>query len=130
MVEGGCLCGAVRYEASGEPFHATFCHCRTCQMAAGAPVIAWVTFPTDGFRWTKGAPATFASSEDVARGFCGNCGTTLTYDSAKYPDEIDIASATLDNPAIAPPGDHIWVRSRQPWMRCDDGLPEFQTRRE
>lgn len=130
MLQGGCLCGAVRYEASGAPFDATFCHCRTCQMAAGAPVVAWVTFPTEGFRWTRGAPTIFTSSEDVARGFCGNCGTTLTYSSTKHPEGSDIATATLDNPALAPPADHIWVRSRLPWLRCDDGLPEFQTRRE
>jgi len=130
MLEGGCLCGAVRYEASGEPFHATFCHCRTCQLAAGAPVVAWVTFPSEGFRWTRGAPATYPSSPGVSRGFCAQCGTTLTYDSEKAPEEMDIATATLDTPAAAPPADHIWVRSRQPWMRCDDGLPEFSTKRE
>ena len=129
-MQGGCLCGAVRYEAQGAPVDTNFCHCRTCQLASGAPLLAWVTFPTTGFRWTAALPATFASSKGVARGFCARCGTTLTWASAKSPDQIDIASATLDDPALAPPADHIWVRSRLPWMRCDDGLPEYETRRE
>ena len=130
MLQGGCLCGEVRYEARGTPFHATFCHCRTCQRAAGAPVLAWVTFPRVGFRWTAGAVVNFASSAGVARGFCATCGTTLTYESQRNAEEIDITTASLDTPEAAPPEDHIWVRSRQPWMKCDDGLPEYQTHRE
>ncbi|MDB5315143.1 MAG: glutathione-dependent formaldehyde-activating [Rhodospirillales bacterium] len=129
MLQGGCLCGQVRYEASGTHFHKTFCHCRTCQKAAGAPVIAWVTFPREGFRWTSGAVKHFASSEGVKRGFCANCGTSLTYESERNADEIDITTASLDTPAVAPPDDHIWVRSRQPWMK-GDGLPEHATKRE
>lgn len=40
--EGGCRCGAIRYRITGEPLSAGFCHCRMCQRAAGAPVVAWV----------------------------------------------------------------------------------------
>lgn len=129
MVEGGCLCGAVRYRAIGEFLGTNFCHCRTCQLASGAPVLAWVTFPATGFRWSAAQPAIFASSEGVARGFCARCGTTHSWGSAKSPGRIDIATATLDDPALAPPADHIWVRSRLRWMRCEDGLPEFKTGR-
>ena len=42
-LEGGCLCGAVRYRISAEPHHAGYCHCRMCQRSAGAPVVAWLT---------------------------------------------------------------------------------------
>ena len=42
-LEGGCLCGGVRYRISAEPHHASYCHCRMCQRSAGAPVVAWLT---------------------------------------------------------------------------------------
>lgn len=45
--EGGCLCGAVRYRITGEPKSVGYCHCRMCQRAAGAPVVAWATVPAD-----------------------------------------------------------------------------------
>ena len=44
VTDGGCLCGAVRYRLEGPPLHADYyCHCRMCQRAAGAPVVAWGT---------------------------------------------------------------------------------------
>ena len=61
-VEGGCLCGAVRYRVEGPPLHAGYCHCRMCQRAAGAPVVAWGAWPADRFAWLQGKPGRFASS--------------------------------------------------------------------
>ena len=36
LIEGGCLCGAVRYEANAEPAFAVHCYCRQCQRITGA----------------------------------------------------------------------------------------------
>src|SRR5689334_20871404 len=93
---GGCLCGAVRYEADGPARARTLCHCVSCRRAAGAASVAWVVFGADGFRFTAGTPATFASSPGVTRGFCRVCGTALTYQHTARPDAIDVTTASLD----------------------------------
>jgi len=96
-ITGGCQCGAVRYrcEALGRP---TICHCRMCQKAFGSFYGPLVT--GKGLVWTRGAPKLFASSNKVKRGFCGECGTPLTYD---YGGDPEIAIGTLDDPEQAAP---------------------------
>jgi hypothetical protein len=85
----------------------------------------------ENMRFTKGNPATFRSSEHVLRGFCATCGSTLTYQHDSYPGEIDIATASLDDPEAAPPQDHTFAAERLSWMRVNDGLPAYpRTRAE
>jgi hypothetical protein len=76
-------------------------------------------------RFAQGNPATIRSSEHVLRGFCASCGTTLTYQDDRTPDEIDIATASLDDPEAAPPQDHTFVQQRLRWMHTLDDLPEY-----
>jgi hypothetical protein len=59
------------------------------------------------------------------RRFCPNCGTQLLFDDSRYPDEIDVATATLDDPAAVPPAFHIWTRSQLPWVKLADDLPAY-----
>jgi hypothetical protein len=129
MFEGGCYCGAVRYEADGAPFHRTLCHCADCRRVAGAPAVAWFSMARIALRFTVGAPAWFRSSAHVTRGFCAKCGTQLTYAHDTTPDEIDITTCSLDDPLALPPEDHTFVRSRLGWLHTADGLPEYQTTR-
>ncbi|VXB48877.1 Aldehyde-activating protein [Massilia sp. 9I] len=128
-LQGGCFCGAVRYTVTGEIFNNTLCHCTDCRRISGAPALAWFSARRADFRYTKGEPQRFASSEHVLRGFCPQCGTTLTFEDARWPEELDITSASLDDPEQAPPGDHTFVRSRLRWMDLHDGLPEYPTTR-
>jgi len=128
-LSGGCYCGAVRYEARGQPFNSTLCHCVDCRKASGAPVFAWFSVETSGLHWTAGAPRRFRSSGHAERSFCPDCGTTLTWQDDRWPDEIDIATASLDDPEQVRPGDHTYVRSRLSWMTLHDGLPVFEQTR-
>ncbi|MFC3126261.1 GFA family protein [Pseudoroseomonas globiformis] len=128
MLTGGCFCGAVRYEADGEPFHATWCHCADCRRSSGAPAMAWFSVHRADFRLTEGKLRQFKSSERAERGFCGDCGTSLTYEGKDLP-ELDVATATLDMPEKVPPRDHIWFRSHLDWVRPGDGLPQHNTER-
>ena len=57
------------------------------------------------------------------RGFCPNCGTTLTFRSSPESEEIDVTVVSFDEPAKASPADHIWVEDRLPWLALGDGLP-------
>ena len=61
-VSGGCLCGDIRYRIEAAPVEALYCHCQICRRAHGAPVVAWLTVPLDGFVVTAGGPVTYRSS--------------------------------------------------------------------
>lgn len=124
-LEGGCLCGRVRFKISGPPLVVTHCHCATCRKAAGAAFVTWVTVRPEHFRWTAAEPAHYRSSPQVRRGFCPSCGTTLCYQRDDRADEIDVTAGALDDPGAVTPMDHIWWRSRAAWVVPGDGLPRL-----
>jgi len=114
---GGCQCGAVRFacESLGR---ASICHCRMCQKAFGsyfAPLAG-----AHGLTWTRGAPKHFQSSGVVRRGFCGDCGTPLTYEHAHG---VELALGAFDDPAALPPIIQMGLEARMPFLADLAGLP-------
>ncbi|MGI9589907.1 MAG: GFA family protein [Myxococcota bacterium] len=125
VFEGGCLCASTRFRVTGEAKNRCYCHCRSCRLAAGAPFVAWGTFPTGGFQVIEGELREHRSSAKVLRGFCASCGTAISYRHEERPGELDVALATLDDPAAVTPECHIWVSQKLPWVALADGLPGF-----
>ena len=117
---GGCLCGAVRYRALGEPNWVGYCHCESCRRATGAPVTAYAGFERENVRWEAGERACFGSSPGVSRGFCARCGTPLTYEGARWPTEVHIHLGTLDQPELVQPTGHAFAEERLPWLHLAD----------
>jgi hypothetical protein len=129
MLYGGCLCGQMRYEAGGSPFHQTLCHCANCRRSSGAPAVAWFSVPRAEFRFVQGTPARFQSTPHGTRSFCPHCGSALCFESTRFPDEIDVTTCSLDDPEQLPPQDHTWVSRRLQWLHLGDALPQYlQTR--
>lgn len=129
IFRGGCLCGAVRYQAQGPAVQLCFCHCETCRRAAGAPGVPWATFQVANFKLTKGALTEYQSSPRVVRGFCAQCGSSLTYRNLARATEIDVTLVTLDDPERLAPKAHIWMHDRLTWEVPGDSLPRFATHR-
>lgn len=125
-IEGGCLCGAVRYRVAGADTARSLCHCRSCRLASGAPTVAWVVFRAADFAFVKGQPAQFRSSPGVTRTFCGHCGTPLTYQSESRPTAIDVTTVTLDAANDFAPTIEIWVEHRLSWERVNEALPQYR----
>jgi hypothetical protein len=125
QIAGGCLCGTIRYEASEPLFDAHYCHCRTCQKASGAPVIAGAFVSRNAFRFMQGEPKIYRSSSIVERGFCADCGTYLLYRPLipEWSDWIIITIASLDHPEIVPPVRHYGIESQIAWFNVQDDLP-------
>jgi hypothetical protein len=123
--DGGCLCGAVRYRIDGEPLSAGYCHCRMCQRAAGAPVVAWVAFRRGDFHVVKGTLDTFQASPRAVRHFCAQCGSALTFEYAGNTDTVDVTIASLDDPTATEPVYQIWTSSRLPWLHIEGDGPQF-----
>jgi len=110
-VDGGCLCGALRYRAAPTHREGYYCHCRMCQLAFGNTRAAFVNLRKDEVVWTQGTPGYFASSAFARRGFCGRCGTPLSFE---YLDSqrMDLSAGSLDDPSAFRPTAHFAVESR------------------
>ena len=119
MLTGGCQCGATRYEITNGLGRASICHCRMCQKAFGNAFAPLVT--ARGLRWLSGEPKRFRSSNKAQRGFCGDCGTPLTYEADGHDPEIAIA--TLDDASAVGPVIQVGLESRLPWCASLAELP-------
>ena len=123
---GGCHCGAIRYEVSGDPMGVSLCHCADCRNSAGAPMVAWAMFNEAQFSVTRGSAKTHNSSGASMRSFCADCGTGLYFRNAQnLPGIVDVQSATLDDPEALPPQVHIQMADAIGWMETAHSLPKF-----
>jgi hypothetical protein len=128
--EGGCLCGRVRYRATGTPAQPSHCHCELCRRASGAAFVSWATFRAEDFAFVAGTPKRYDSSAIAYRQFCPDCGTQLTFHAHRSPDGVDVTLASLDRPDAIVPRDHIWTSRQIAWIRLADGLPRFAESRD
>lgn len=128
MIRGGCLCGSVRYEATGEPYNITHCHCSDCRRSSGAPFVTWASFRTQDLRFTAGSPRELPWAGRL-RSFCPHCGTPLTFKAVAEAPEVDVTVCSFDDLGKVTPADHTWVSDRLPWIRLADDLPTFPQNR-
>ena len=126
MMTGGCLCGAVRYEAAGEPVFAGLCHCRDCQRATGAGHASYMGMARANVKVT-GEVRTFSvtadSGKQANRQFCPICGSQIFAADGATPD---IFAGTLDDPSQFNPNAAIYVRSRPHWDMPGFRLQEYE----
>ena len=122
-LEGGCLCGAVRYRVTAEPVGSAYCHCRMCQRRSGAPAVATVEVPAGGLAFVQGEPVAYRSSPTAERLFCRDCGTELYFTLLDDPPSLSLNLGTLDDPEAVRPTKHIWTSSQLSWFDVADGLP-------
>jgi hypothetical protein len=125
-ITGGCMCGAVRYEADGESLKVGHCHCHSCRSHTGAPVVTFVVFEQDRVKFTKGNRKIYNSSPGVGRGFCDQCGTPLTWEGDAWDRSIiEVHISTLDNPNAFVPTVHWFHGERIDWFDVADNLPRY-----
>ncbi len=126
MLTGGCHCGAIRYEVSGEIINHALCHCVDCRRSSGVPMVGWIMVEDSNLS-VAGDVSTYASSEHGRRHFCIQCGTGLFYSNDEMlPGLVDIQSGTLDEPDQCPAQAHIQTAERIGWMAQAHRLPEFE----
>jgi len=118
---GGCQCGAVRFRVEGEMGRASICHCRMCQKAFGSFFGPYVSMKPEQVTWTRGERKLFASSNLVNRGFCGECGTQLTFEGSGF---FDLTIGAFDDPTDIRPTIQIGLEGKLPWV---DDLPSLRT---
>ncbi len=115
--DGACHCGRVKFRASGAPKFVSACHCESCRRTTGGAFSTWVGFPSTQVEWTGDSPYFYASSMGVKRGFCKSCGTPLTYQSDKWPDETHFLIGVFNDPALFAPKSDYMVEERLTWVK-------------
>lgn len=129
-VQGGCYCGAVRYEAKGDALFKVQCHCRECQHLAGGSPNLTMGMPEAGFVYTKGTPKAFRRSDldnPVTREFCGECGTQLATRAPGLPGVVLLKVGTLDDPAVfGGPQMAIFTAEAQSFHHVAEGVKAFE----
>ena len=128
-LEGGCYCGALRYQAEGDPLFKAQCHCRECQYISGGSVNVTIAMPEAGFRYTKGSPKRFERSDlenPVVREFCGTCGTHTVSRPKGMPAAL-LKVGTLDDPSLfGGPQMAIYLCDKQSFHHVPEGVATFE----
>ena len=127
QIRGGCLCGAVRYEASSKPAMVAVCHCTTCQKNTGSAFSLNLGLPQDAVSIQGDTLVTYedragASGKPFYRSFCSRCGSPISGKGDAYAGLIFIKAGTLDDPSWVKPNAHIWCSEKQPWVKIEEGV--------
>ena len=128
---GGCYCGAVRYEAEGDPAIQAQCHCRECQYLTGGAPNLFIAMPKEGYEITKGSPKAFARSDlekPVTREFCSECGTHLLTRSPARPDAVIVKVGTMDDPSVFEPQIAIFTCDKPSYHHIGSNVKSFDKR--
>ena len=122
---GKCLCGDVEYEADVAPIWTALCHCETCKRACSAPVVAWISFKEASIKWS-GQLSYFKSSEHGTRGFCGKCGSPMSFSSTRWKGQIHLYATSLHNAENYKLHLHCYFGEKFDWLGVNDELPKFE----
>lgn len=127
-LNGGCLCGSIRYRITGAPLFVSQCFCRDCQLATGTGHTTIVGVHCDNLAVT-GEPAIYSSEGEtggrVNRHFCGTCGSRL-YTSGDLPGPVRMIQAgTLDDPGKVTPTAAIYLKDRVHWDMVSDAIAQY-----
>ena len=127
MVRVSCLCGRVLIEAELPSERIGICHCNNCRRAHGAGSWTWATFPLARVRVTAGEDDLIGYSCDVGstRRFCRVCGSTLLYESPRWPGLLDLSVANMLDPLDAKPDRHTYADRAPDWDPILDDLPRL-----
>jgi len=127
---GGCLCGAVRYEARGDPMYQGYCFCRDCRKASGSGFVPFLVFPANSVRFSGETRHSIAKSfrgGEAVRNHCATCGGLVFGGIVGRDSEHTIYAGSLDEPALFHPTIALFSRDRPDWVTMPAGLTVFET---
>jgi hypothetical protein len=126
---GGCLCGALRYEADGEPLYAGHCYCEDCRKASGSGFVPFMGFPSSAVRFsghTRKFTSKAARGGDAVRNSCPVCGSLVFGGEIGKDDSHTIYAGSLDDPSRFHPTIAIFTRNRPTWAVIPPNLTAFE----
>jgi hypothetical protein len=126
---GGCLCGALRYEAQGEPLFAGHCYCADCRKASGSGFIPFIGFSRSALRFSGQSleyRSKAANGNVAVRNSCPVCGGLVFGGEIDKSDVFTIYAGSLDDPSSFHPTSAIFTRGRPAWAAIPPGLSIFE----
>ena len=127
-ITGGCLCGALRYEAGAPPAYAGYCFCNDCRKASGGGFIAFMGFPASALSFSGDAVTHTMTQSDgrkSERNFCPSCGGLVYGGVRGVAKQHTIYAGTLDDPSHFKPTIAIFNSQRPAWVPLPPGLKVF-----
>lgn len=133
-LQGGCLCGKVRFRTTAPPVRTLACHCTFCQKLTGSSFYAESLFERSAIEFDQGEMRQFehrsdTSGKKVFVHFCATCGTTIGLTFERWPDMQAISRGCLDDPNAVEITSHIWTRSAQSGVALPGDLDCFDMAR-
>lgn len=127
MYQGGCLCGAVRFEIHGEISHIVYCHCSQCRKAQGS------AFATNGFVSSadfvivegEGFLTGYAYTKIQTKYFCKVCGSPIFSRNTNDPDRVRVRLGTIESDIKERPQAHIFATSKANWEEITGDLVQY-----
>lgn len=125
-VSGSCLCGKLRFTANLPTLWVAHCHCTLCQKNAGAAFVTWAGFNEQDVQIDDSNKTLkwYSATENAYRGFCNECGSTIFFKSARWPNELHITVVNILEPLDSLPQMHVNWSSHQAWLHLADDLPK------
>ena len=119
--QGGCQCGAIRFQFDVEPEVVYCCHCTDCQRQSSSAFGVSVWFPASEFKLLQGELSFWNTLSEAGNtkicSFCSNCGARIYHAFDDDTDTLSVKGGTLDRISELKPAAHIWIRSAQPWVK-------------
>ena len=129
-ITGGCQCGAVRYEATGDAIFAGHCQCGDCRKSSGAAHVTGAAFPDAAVKFTgnlKGYSSKAESGGMATREFCPICGGRVSFRSTNMPGMVILLAGTMDDLGAITPAMAVYGKRHVAWDHLDPALPVFET---
>lgn len=128
-INGGCLCGAVRYTVTAKPIVTRACWCKLCQSLASGNATINLAFPANAITITGELRDYSCIADDgnkMHRRFCPDCGVHLFSDAEERPTIIVVRAGTLDDTEQVKIEGIIWTSSAPSWAYLDPNMPHFE----
>jgi len=128
MYKGGCLCGAVIFEISGNINNIVYCHCSLCRKAQGSAYATNGNVKLGDFKFISGENnlTAYESPPSQTKFFCKTCGSPIMSRNTAKPDNIRVRLGTIESKINERPGSHIFVTSKANWDVITDDLPQYE----
>jgi len=127
LYNGRCSCGKVSFETTAAPDWIGICHCDTCRRATGGVLGGACGFPRDAVTINGKTHQHYQATAEVRRSFCSNCGSSISYQSSRWPTDIHIMIGVFDEPENLTPQFHLFIKDRLPWICLADTLVQYNT---
>lgn len=129
--KGGCVCGAVRFQATGHPCRVSLCSCSWCRKRTGSLLSVSVYFGKEQVELLGSELKTHRLKSDAGRWiecqFCTQCGSALTWTLEFLPDYRGIAGGAFDDPAFIRPERYVYSQNKPGWLQIDEGINRCPT---